>query len=221
MELEALRADLAILRIPAGNVDFLRAQSDQAISILHADTLVYYARSLADFSTTTDLPEGIKLEAANLADQASITMLARRGFHNYVSHYHANPRLNPNLIVEGYAEWACAHIGSSPVEGRIDVARAGNRIVGFLSSQGSAQDGSFEVLLNAIDPDYARQGIYSALFGFVMQAYRDAGFSHVSISTQVWNYAVQRVWAKHGLMIDRAYDTFHLSLHNNSSGDRA
>ena len=219
-ELEALQADLAILRIPSGSMDFLRAQADQSLHVLHADTLVYYTRDLADYSFSATLPNGIQLGAAREEDGNSIATLARRSFRTYTSHYHANPRLAPELILEGYAEWACAHIKSINAGRRIDVARAGDRILGFLSSQESEGDGAFEILLNAVDPDFSRQGIYAALLAFVMQAYRDSGFTRVRISTQVWNYPVQRIWTRHGLMLEQAYDTLHLSLRESPHGDR-
>lgn len=220
-ELEASQADLAILRIPAGSMDFARMQTDKGLRIVHADTLVYYARDLADYSLPVTLPEGIQPGSARMEDGDAIATLARRSFRNYSSHYLANPRLDPDLIAEGYAEWACAHIGSHHAGHRIDVARAGERILGFLSSHADEQNGSFEILLNAVDPDYARQGIYSSLLGFVMRAYRDAGFTRAIISTQVWNYPVQRIWARHGLMIERAYDTYHLNLAHAANGGNA
>lgn len=212
-ELETLGADVAILRMPAGDMAFSRALADAPLRVIHADTLVYQGRLLADYVRPDRAAEEIDFGPAYRDEAEAISALAARSFGGYTSHYHANPLFEPALINEGYAQWARSHLDADSPDRHTHVARADGRVVAFLTTTvGPADRRSFEIVLNAVDPEYARKGIYSSLFGYVLEHFRDAGFAHVSISTQIWNYAVQRVWARHGLKIERAYDTFHINL---------
>ncbi len=211
-ELRTLAADVAILRVPAGHAAITRALASEGLAVQHADTLVYYARDLSTYSRPAGTPAGVDFGEARSDEAGQIAALAQRSFGDYRSHYHANPRFDPALIAEGYAQWACAHLGEAAPGRHTHVARLGSQVIAFLTSAESADDRSFEILLNAVSPDHARMGVYSALFGHVLQHFGDQGLAKVRISTQVWNYAVQRVWSRHGLAIERAYDTFHINL---------
>lgn len=211
-ELRALRADVGVLRVPAGSTAIAHALAREGLSIMHADTLVYYSRDLSTYAAPTGAPAGVAYGEASVEETGAIATLARRSFGDYRSHYHANPRFDPVLVSEGYAQWACAHLEEAASGRHTHVARVGSKVIAFLTSTESDTDSSFEILLNAVCPDHARMGVYSALFGAVLEHFRDRGLAKVRISTQIWNYAVQRVWARHGLAIERAYDTFHINL---------
>ncbi|MFC3813471.1 GNAT family N-acetyltransferase [Lysobacter sp. GCM10012299] len=211
-ELRGLRADVGILRVPAGSTAIVHALAREGLPIVHADTLVYYTRDLSSYTPPAAAPAGVEFGEARSDEIDAIAALARRSFGDYRSHYHANPRFDPVLVSEGYAQWACAHLEVAADGRHTHVARIDSKVIAFLTSTESDTDSSVEILLNAVCPAHARMGVYSALFGSVLEHFRDRGLATVRISTQIWNYAVQRVWARHGLAIERAYDTFHINL---------
>jgi GNAT superfamily N-acetyltransferase len=182
-----LKADIAIIRFPAGITAPLYDLVDRGFTPIHADTLVYYARDLELPIAASNFVSPPEIELANQGDRNQVANLARRAFSSYRSHYHANRLLDPSLVVEGSAS------------GRETwVARRNGPIIAFATCNTCPIDKSVEIVLNAVDPDYAGRGVYGYLINQILLRYRSRNFNRVRISTQIWNYASQ----KHGRALD-------------------
>lgn len=80
--------------------------------------------------------------------------------------------------------------------------------VGFLCFERNGPD-AFEITLNAVHPDTQRQGVYTALLVEAIEQTRRSGAARIIVSTQVNNYAVQRVWGRLGFAHFLSLYTFH------------
>lgn len=204
-----LQADVAILRAPAGSM----LQSTLGAlpwPSLHADTLVYYEKTIASESPARPRGDWIVAEAV-AENQERIESIARSSFAGYRSHYHVNPVLDHELILQGYAEWAITYLSHPSPERLTFIVREAERIHGFLTCRHNAATASCEVVLNAVAPDAAGRGVYSFLLAESLRLLSHRGVQRAEISTQVWNYAVQKVWARQGFALTKAYDTYHVN----------
>lgn len=210
-EIADIQADIVIIRLPAGLVAPIHELTGNGFLPIHADTLVYHARQLDQPIADTCLDSTLAAGLADQTDRTRIVEIARAAFGSYRSHYHANPLLDSDAITEGYAEWATTFLSTQAPDHETWVVRKDSEIIGFATCALSGMDKSAEIVLNAIDPMHAGRGVYGYLLSQILLSYRTRGFTIVRISTQVWNYAVQRAWARAGFVITHAYDTYHIN----------
>ena len=217
-EVVTMTGDLAIVRVPAGDVALPLALVARGLTPIHADTLVYYERDACLPVRHITRDPSLLIEHAGESDRATLSTLATVVFGTYRSHYHANPRLDPKAIAEGYGEWAtsCLIDSLSPEQTKREtwVVRQGDAIIAFATCALDERSKSTEILLNAVEPSHARQGIYGSLLRHLVDSYHQQGWAAVRISTQVWNYTVQRAWAREGFLLTHAFDTYHVPLGN-------
>ena len=67
----------------------------------------------------------------------------------------------------------------------------------------------FEIVLNAVHPAAQGKGVYTALVRAALLLAKDAGARRMIVSTQINNYAVQRVWTRLGFFHSSSLYTFH------------
>lgn len=210
-DITALRPDVAIFRCDAGNSLQTGALVAAGLVPIHADTLVYYRIGL-DAGPTHDADASVAIRPARSNDEQALAAIVRRSFTGYRNHYHANPLLATDAILDGYVEWALDH-AIRPGSGQDTwVYCADDEVRGFATCRRADDESTVDIVLNAIDPASAKQGFYGRLLKFLVAHYRHAGIGALEVSTQVWNYGVQRIWARTGLVIDRAYDTWHVNV---------
>lgn len=211
-EIARLRADVAIIRLPAGILEPVLDLIASGHVPIHADTLVYHSRKLDEPLTDRPLCKGLSVGVADGTEVVRIGEIAAQAFSTYRSHYHANPLFDGKDIAAGYAEWAVSYLRTPHEDHETWTARIDGTTAGFATCALNAADRSVEIVLNAVAPEYAGRGIYGQLLHGILAHYRKCGFVQVNISTQVWNYVVQRAWARAGFIIARAYDTYHVNV---------
>ena len=211
----ALRPEVAIFRCNAGSSQQATSLAAAGLVPIHADTLVYYRIALdAPPVPGDDVAAGNDpaFRPATTDDGQALVAIVRRSFAGYRNHYHANPLFTAEAILEGYVEWALGHVIHPGPFQDTWVYRDGDRVLGFACCRRAADGSTVDIVLNAVDPSSVRQGCYGRLLKSMVAHYRRAGIGALEISTQVWNYGVQRIWARTGLVIDRAYDTWHANV---------
>lgn len=196
-------ADLIILRTDSGRTDIATALQQQGEFVIHADTLVYHGMLLHP---------GAGQAAANVrratdADREAIAHIAAASFDGYRSHYSANPLLPQHKVHAGYIEWAQSRLGDADSSATWVVCD-GDAVAGFATCD--QQGDTVDIVLNAVHPAFERRGHYGTLLGHIIRHASGQSFRRLIISTQVWNYGVQRQWAKAGLRLYAALDTYHL-----------
>lgn len=210
-EIVAAQADIAIVRTPVGLASRMHALAALGLPPIHADTLVYYQAGLRGHVARAARNADLDIGEAGAADLDGLKQVAALGFAGYVSHYNANPLLDAAKSNAGYVEWASGYLNRPAPAKATWVARRGGRVLGFVCCLIDRDAGHCEIVLNAVHPEHAGGGVYTDLVRHVMAQCAARGLARIEISTQIWNYAVQKVWAREGFALDRAYDTYHLN----------
>ncbi|MFL9583167.1 GNAT family N-acetyltransferase [Stenotrophomonas sp. AB1(2024)] len=203
-EIEADQADLVIFRVPAGETSLATALQRRGHQVIHADTLVYYSAALDSTNTSPEL----QVRPATAEHRQAIAEIAAMGFANYRAHYSANPLLPRDLILAGYVEWALSRLEGEREDSQTWVVSEEGTVAGFATCD--IGPSTVEIVLNAVHPDYERRGLYGKLLRHIQHHYTRMSMQELIISTQIWNYTVQRQWSRAGLRLFKAYDTYHL-----------
>jgi ribosomal protein S18 acetylase RimI-like enzyme len=202
--IQASSADLIIARFPAGLCAIPNTLLQRGETLIHADTLVYYDIILP-------APTGkaaTNVRRAAVGDLEAIRDIASRAFHNYRAHYSANPLLPTAQILDGYVQWAQSRADPGDPSSDTWLVLDGELTAGFATCD--IQDKNVDIVLNAVHPCFERRGHYGTLLRHLLNYYSEAGMTNLKISTQVWNYSVQRQWIRAGLLLATAFDTFHI-----------
>lgn len=172
------------------------------------DTLVYYRRDLTELPSTRQLANGVTLRQATSVDAASVGNLAREAFTGYMGHYHADPRLNHTAADAAYVEWAEISTSKVSPDAPVLLAEIAQTVAGFLTLRRNSPD-EMEIVLNAVSPKIHGKGLYTALVTASLALALEAGAERIITSTQINNYAVQRVWSRLGFFHFRSLYTMH------------
>lgn len=207
--LVAQRIDVAILRLDAAECGAATRLAGCGLVPLHADTLSTWSIDLAQVREPRPLAGGGALRTATTADGEAIGRLVRRVFADYPNHYRANPLFDPAAAIEGYLEWALAHVGADDRTGWVHAD--GGVVAGLACASHDAGMGVASGNLHGVDPGHARRGIYAAMIAATLAHYAALGLRSFTIATQAGNLAVQRVWARLGLRPLRIEHTWHVN----------
>ena len=202
--------DLAIVRTAAGQGAPLAQLGRYGLHPLHADTLVYYEVAL-DRHEPKPLRNGdLDFSEAGAGDGDALQALVAGTFADYTSHYHANPILDRDAILAGYAEWAAGYLGGGG-DRRTWVARRDGEVVAFACCGFDEAAGVCEGVLYGVRPDQSGGGLYGDLIRYTQARFRELGNTRMKVSTQVWTLAVQKVWSREGFSLVQAFDTWHVN----------
>jgi ribosomal protein S18 acetylase RimI-like enzyme len=215
--LSTLEPDLAFCRARGVQLLIARCRTEEleVAQALEAaggqlmDTLVYYGSRLD--CPGPDDQKVVQVRRLQADDAPAVSRVAAQAFGGYFGHYHADPRLDRAKADEAYASWAARSCSDPSAADTVLVAERAGHVVGFLTLQRRGRNEQ-EVILNAVEPAAQRHGIYKALMVEAMRSARADGAALLSISTQITNLAVQKVWSRLGFEPSRSYYTFHLWL---------
>jgi len=211
------RADVAICRLPAARLCRLAELATLGMPVVVADTLVHYFRELARApgplrNTDLDLAEGSE------SDDGVVRFLVEQTFPGYVNHYASNRVLDRRDILEGYVEWASGYLGGAP-EKRVWIARRAGEPVALATCRYEGE--TAEGVLFGVLPRESGKGVYRDLIRFTMGDAARRRCTRMHVSTQVHNFAVQKVWAEEGFVMRSAQVTFHVNALLDSSSPEA
>lgn len=203
------RCDIAIVRVPAGQGHRLHELEGYGLPALQADTLIYYRRGLHDLPSLPPRNAALEIDAAQARDAEALGGVVAAAFEGYSNHYRSNILLPEAGMIAGYQQWAERHIEAD--DSSIWLARDDGRAVGFLACRHDTAAGETEITLNGVVPEAAGAGVYTDLLRHCLAASARLGMRHVKVSTQIGNHAVQKVWAREGLHLFQAFDTYHVN----------
>lgn len=201
--------DILILRVDSKSKDQHHKLSSLGIPYIHCDNLVYYQCDLEKYEINK-LRNDINFKVANEDDLQKIESLVSDIFVNYKNHYFSNPKLNNTCIVEGYKEWVKNYVLYS--KGKITwLVLKGEEVVGFATCSFDDKEKICEGILYGILPEKSGGGIYSDLIRFTQNYFKNIGYQKMQVSTQIVNYAVQKVWSREGFYMFKSFDTYHIN----------
>ena len=207
-EILAAEADLVILRLPAGDLAQLSRLERSGLPYLVADTLVYYVAELAKMPSTALANRDLEFVAAGEGELESLDRLVGSVFAEYRNHYASNPFLPKSGLIDGYREWARSFASGAP-EKRAWLIRRGSELVGFSTCSEHGDRGV--VVVGGIEPTASGGGLYGDMIRFSRDHFRGRGLREMEVSTQVQNFAVQKVWSREGFVMREAKTTVHLN----------
>ena len=201
-------ADLLILRYPSTRNRLAQSLAELSkTQAFQADTLVYFSKDLDPKTENSKTNNKLKFSIANVDHKFSIEALSQTIFQNYPNHYRSNDRIESQAIVDGYVEWALSGLTDS-AKLTVMIETPDSKKIGFalVSFDGNGA----EIELNGIHPEFQSQGAYSALLQMLMGYLANQKVEKLSISTQIQNTRVIRVWIKSGFNLDFSLNTFHI-----------
>ena len=196
---------LLIARCPASELRTAQAMEQDGFSLM--DTLIYYARNLRKTPIPSDVGK-VPIRPVQPGDEDAVEGVAAESFKGYFGHYHADERLDRKECDEVYRDWAVRSCVSRDVADEVLLADLDGRIVGFATLRlNSADEG--EGILFGVAPEAQGHGIYRSFMVRGMEWCASKGATSMVVSTQMTNYAVQKVWVRVGFEPSHAYYTFH------------
>jgi GNAT superfamily N-acetyltransferase len=208
--------DMLILRYAAETIEKHYLLKTLNYDLLFTDALVYYDIHLnklepKPFRNNLQFVEVTENDLAKLRDIVPII------FKEYKNHYFSNPALNKENILEGYIEWASNYVNSVQPDRKSWLVYKEEVLIGFATCAMYATDNSCEGVLYGVHPEYAGGGVYTDIIRFTQNYFKEAGYQKMIVSTQIQNYAVQKVWQKEGFLLAKAYYTYHLMRKNHDT----
>ena len=132
----------------------------------------------------------------------------RSAFADYVSHYHADPRLSPTATAEAYGEWAEQLCRTSGEDQPCLVAYDASGLVGFAALRAGRPDQA-DCELCAVAGRARRRGIFRAMMAASGQWAAERRYAKLTYSTQIQNIVALRAATSLGFRYERACYTFH------------
>lgn len=202
----AMGPDLAVVRWPAGLTALGAHLVHRGLRVVPADVLVYWEVRLP----AGPPPDGIAVDVLSDVPSfaATLPQLAHDVFEGYDSHYSAALDVDPEAVLAGYVDWATRTSAARPDD--TFVAHEAGGPLAFATTARLEDGATVEVELAGTAPGSRSRGVYSRLLGAVMAKATERGAGRLVISTQASNTAVQRTWARLGLLPAAAYTTVHV-----------
>ncbi|EKE44164.1 GCN5-like N-acetyltransferase [Oceaniovalibus guishaninsula JLT2003] len=192
-------------RIDVSNLPRVHALESDGFRLM--DTLVYYGRSLTDW--TEPAPRRpFDIRRARPQDADAVEAVARSSFKGYYGHYHADPRLDNDKADAAYVEWSGNSIRALTDRLTAAIVTVEDEIVAYATLRFNT-DIQAEMVVGGVAPHHQGGGLYAAMVARSLSFMRDDGATEFILSTQINNYAVQKVWARFGLAHRYSYYTFH------------
>ena len=200
--------DVAIISIPVEIQDTLSRLQETGIPYLIADTLVYYHVDLTIHKPREPRNKGLEFIKVYPEHFEILDNLVSEIFSGYKNHYTSNPFLSVDLI-EVYKEWARSYVTNDANSKRAWLVKRANQFIGFVTCAFEGEES--EIVLNGVVPSAAGMGVYGDLIKFLQRFFKDNGYTVMKVSTQVHNYAVQKVWSREGFVMRQSFLTIHIN----------
>jgi GNAT superfamily N-acetyltransferase len=200
--------DLTILRYPSEHIRVAAGLLDDRLIGWHADTLLYFERAWDPTSLRPANAGNVRLVPLRAEHAGLLATTVRDVFSRYGNHYAANPYLNQEAALDGYAEWATRALGSSSNSALMleSVPDGTPLAVCTLNLESDIA----EIELAGVVSGARGQGIYRTLLDHVEHWLQARGKSGVVISTQPGTRTAIRAWNERGYKYALGVNTMHL-----------
>ena len=203
--------DVYIFRVPAEYQTRLYSLNEIGYPFIIADSLVYYTCPLRKENINAIKNTDLEFRLCSEKDIMILDDVTNSIFDKYQNHYTSNPAFGRKDIVEGYKEWVRSYVQPIGSERGAFLISRNNDTVGFATCAFDAESGTSEGVLYGVMPHAAGGGVYSDIMRFTQDFSLRNNYSSMRVSTQIQNYAVQKVWAREGFHLTDAYITIHIN----------
>jgi GNAT superfamily N-acetyltransferase len=196
---------LLIARCDVKNIRAVQAMETQGFLLM--DTLVYYQCDLKT-KPVLSATQNIVVRPVRPGEQGRVWQIAFDAFKGYVGHYHSDPRLARDQCDETYASWAYRSCAVGEAADEVLVAETNGSLEGFVALKMDSPE-EVAITLNAVRPSEQGKGIYSALVLAAKEWCWKKEVTRITISTQLTNVVVQKVWSRQGFWLSHGFYTLH------------
>lgn len=196
---------LLIARCQAAQLDAV--QEMERMGFILTDTLVYYVRNLNN-EPLPPLDPLMEIRTMAIGENDQVQNIAEEAFSNYISHYHADKRLDRKHCDDAYKDWArnaCSHRDNTH---DVLVALREGKILAFATLRMNDRRQG-EGVLFGVSPSAQGIGLYKALMAAGMHWCARLHAQEMVVSTQIINIAVQKVWSRLGFEARNYLYTLH------------
>lgn len=182
-------------------------QKMEQMGFILTDTLVYYVRNLKN-RPLPQLDPSVEIRPMKTGETDQVKNIAEEAFDNYISHYHADKRLDRKHCDDTYKDWArnaCEHRNDNH---DVLVALRKGIILAFATLRMNDRCQG-EGVLFGVSPSAQGSGLYKALITAGMHWCANMHAQEMIVSTQIINVAVQKVWVRLGFEPRNYIYTFH------------
>jgi Fe-S cluster biosynthesis and repair protein YggX len=169
--------------------------------------LVYYFANLKTLQIPALQNKHIDFVLATKNNTTVLETLVENIFLNYSNHYNSNLCLNKQNIVEGYKEWVIDFVDAK--DKFVFIVYKNNMPIGFATC--AIYNEEAEGVLYGVLPTEKGGGIYTDIIRYTQQFFKTMGVQTMKVSTQINNYAVQKVWSREGFAVKESYATIHIN----------
>jgi GNAT superfamily N-acetyltransferase len=202
---ESHRVEFLIARCPTRELEAVHEMERLGFSL--TDTLLFFSHDLKRIPEP-DALQGVTIRRAEQGEGHAVRGVAGESFRGYLSHYHADGRLEREKCDEAYEDWAFRACTSSAFAEDVFVAESDDRVIGFGTMRvNDEKDG--EGGLFAVAPSYQGRGVYRSIMIRCLDWCAEKGLRKMIISTQVTNLTSQKVWIRLGFEPSHSHYTFH------------
>jgi len=151
---------------------------------------------------------GARVRPVRADDEDAVAEVAAAAFRGYVSHYHADPRLDRARCDEIYVDWAQRACRSRAEGDEVLLAESDGVAAGyFICALNDPEEA--DVAVAAVVPDRRGSGAYASLVVNSMRWGAAKGAKRITGLVQITNLAVQKTPIRLGWLPRYAYHTFH------------
>ena len=199
--------DLTILRIPCEKLAQISKLELLGFPFYQTDTLVYYYTDFEKHQPNELKNKDLIFTEATIANKAEIANMVDIIFPGYTNHYNSNPYIDKQNILEGYKEWVLDYIEKE--NKYVFIISRDKKNIGFATC--SVDNAEAEGVLYGVLPEAAGGGVYSDIIRYTQTFMKNKGIKVMKVSTQVQNYAVQKVWSREGFFMTKSFATIHIN----------
>lgn len=202
------KVDVTILRIPSEKQESLTQLERLGFPYLVADTLVYYYVDLRTYEPRPQNNSDLQFVPFNSDDNDIMNQMVEEIFSQYRNHYTSNSLLRTNLI-EGYKEWVRGYAEGVCQDKLSWLVKKKGEYIGFATC--TIEGDEAEGVLYGVRPKFSGGGVYGDIIKFTQRFFKQRGYASMKVSTQVNNYAVQKVWFRESFVMKKSLITIHIN----------
>lgn len=195
--------DLLVARCPAQDVRAVQAMVDAGFRFMDGE--VHYRGPVESGGLAGPAPASVR--PLRPEERAEVVELAAMCFKDFMGHYHADARLDPEQCDEVYRSWADRCCTGEAADVVVVVPLEGT-IAGF-SAFRAVSDGEGQLVLGAVASWANGRGLYGQMTLSGAGWCRQRELQTLLAITQLGNLASQRTWAGLGMKPAAAAYTFH------------
>lgn len=196
---------LLIVRCPAEEIEIAHLLERQGMQLM--DTLVFFSLGLGQWSPP-ELPSGVATRTLRADEIDIVARIAEEAYRGYLGHYHSDPRLDRQACDALYVDWSVRLCQPAEYPNMVLLATVDGDPAGYMAFRWRrGEDG--EAVLGGVIASARRRGVYRALLASGLTWLQEQGAEAATVSSQISNVAVQKVWTRLGFEPHHSLYTFH------------